>query len=317
MTPLHPLCVALLALSILLAPPSPEWSTLEGEDPPAIAAEPGGAGSGAEEPGVEEPDPDAPPTDGPGTDEPPTDDPVPTLPTPPAQVQQDTECDWSQVLRLPVDLTNNSMSCGGPTGNCFAVSMALAKGAAVTSYAYAYDATLFGSASTASSASSLGILHIWRSDTAPCASSFFARARLAFRAKARVEPNAAAGAGATQEISSGGGELKATTDGSIELSSASGAVVGSVKVGGVTVTLAASGGQERSRDFIGVDEGEWPSKIETFLLLGTAYAFASANGTLADPSGEGSASLERTQADLFVFASCESPCSAFSVYTAE
>ncbi len=317
MSPLHPLCAALLALSLLLSPPPPEWSTLQGEDPPVVAGEPGAEEPGAAEPGAEEPGIDEPPVPGPGTDEPPTDDPVPTLPTPPSQVQQVTECDWNQVLRLPVDLTNDSTSCGGPTGNCFAVSMALAKGAHVTSYAHAFDATLFDSASTASSASSMGVLNIWRSDKAPCASSFFARARLSFRGKAKVEPNASAGAGATQQISSGGGELKATTDGSIELSSASGAVVGSVRVGGVTVSLAASGSQERSRDFIGMDEDEWPGKIETFLLLGTAFGYASANGTLSDGRGEGSASLEQTQAHLFVVASCESPCSAFHIYPSE
>jgi len=306
MTSLNPACALAVALALLLAPGAWEPCTLDGEVPPPAGEDPAPGDSG-----------DEPPVLPPGTDEPPAGDPVPAPPTPPTGDQQDTDCEWSEAIRLPVDLNNDSKSCGGPTGNCYAVSSALAVGAYIVASADAYDATLTSSAHTSSSSSSPGVLHIWRSDNAPCGSGFRARARVGFRARAMIEPAAASGAGGTQAISSGGGQLDASTDGAVEISSASGSVVATVKVGGVTITLAASGGQERSRDFLTQDEAEWAGRAETFLLTGTVFAHASANGTLGDPSASSTAAAERPKATLFVEATCAPPCTASHVYSNE
>ena len=217
------------------------------------------------------------------------------------------DCAWGYTYKLPIARDDDEMECGFWPDPCYASSWAQAVGPYIGGHGYALDKNIFGSASTASAASSAAVLHVWRRDGQPCGSIFTLIMRPQFRVQGKIDPPAAAEAGGVQDMLSVTNGVRALAKGVLSISSANGNA-GGVKVGPFQVKVSSATGNQASRTFADQNAAVYPARVDTILLFGASYIADSADGTVFNGKGEADSGIAAASAGLMLVATCAKPC---------
>jgi hypothetical protein len=315
---LSPLFSALLAgLALLLAPapadePDPAPPPSEGGSEPAPPPPP----APDDETKTAPPDADNPPPPplppGGEEDDPPTRPPdggEPPPPPPPGTTMpaSQVECDWAWMFRASFDDDKHSMSCAFWPDPCEAESSTSVDMIALAGKGWAYDKTMFNSATTSSSSLADGALAIWRTDYAPCSSEFDAAAHVSFKAGGAIDPPATARVGGDMSIT--GGRIRARASGTVTVTSEGDSPGATVRVGDTQVQITGDGAQSMEQHFKHDDQAKWLSTGETFLFSGTVFVSDWANAWILNGKAKASSFASDSRVRFEVWVRCFYPCS--------